>query len=575
MPARPALPVPQPRAAALSGWLRALLPALCAVLLLGLFSREIYDSDFWWHLRTGQYIVEQHALPIPDPFAWTTATAHDAYPGEARTRQFNLTHEWLAQVIFYAVWRAGGSAGMVAARALALTAFCGLVGLIAWRRRGSVYGALAATLAAASVAQAFALDRPYQFTWLLLAATLAILEFRRPLWLLPPLFAVWANCHSGYFLGWVVLGAWCAESIVPRRRDAALWIASLLSVLASALNPNGFGVFRTLLDYQGSYLTLRLLEWARPSLWPPSAFSVLLVVAASVLVWARRRVRIADWLIFAAFAAAALAAQRNTILVGLVAPITIAAYLPWKFRLPWVTHWVAPYALAALLAVGLGAGIARGSFFQWRTAEWKVPRGAADFLARHHVTQPMFNTYEYGGYLIWRLWPGQRTFIDGRALSESVFQDYARILYNHDASDGMPSGEDLLNRYGIQAIVMNTFEYTTGPVYLLAPALADPAQTTWKLVYNDPQALVFMRTPPPGVRPLNPLDVLTHMEDECGLHIEHEPESARCARSLGQIFTKVGDFSRARKWVGIYLEHPHAPDPEAEQAYQRLLNAGR
>jgi hypothetical protein len=225
--------------------------------------------------------------------------------------------------------------------------------------------------------------------------------------------------------------------------------------------------------------------------------------------------------------------------------------------------------------VGIGAGIARGSFYQWRAAEWKVPQGAADFLALHHVTQPMFNTYEYGGYLIWRLWPGQRTFIDGRALSESVFQDYARILYNHDASDGLPSGEDLLNRYGIQVIVMNTFEYASGLVYLLAPALADPAQTAWKLVFNDPQALVFMRTPPPGVQPLNSLDVLTHMEDECGLHIAHEPEATRCARSLGQIFTKVGDFSRARKWVGIYLEHPHAPDPEAEQAYQQLINPAR
>src|SRR6266446_6905479 len=99
MPARPALSVPQPFAPALSGGLRALLLALCAILLLGLFSQEIYDSDFWWHLRTGQYIVENHALPYADPFAWTTAGAHDAYPGEAGTRRFNLTHEWLAQVI--------------------------------------------------------------------------------------------------------------------------------------------------------------------------------------------------------------------------------------------------------------------------------------------------------------------------------------------------------------------------------------------------------------------------------------------------------------------------------------------
>ena len=163
--------------------------------------------------------MEKHALPFPDPFAWTTATAHDVYPGEARTRRFNLTHEWLAQVIFYAVWQVGGSAGIVAARAMTLTAFCALTGLIAFRRRGSFYGAIAAALAAACAAQGFALDRPYLFTWLLLAMTMAILEFRRGLWLLPPLFAVWANCHSGYFLGWVVLGAWCAESLVQRRRD--------------------------------------------------------------------------------------------------------------------------------------------------------------------------------------------------------------------------------------------------------------------------------------------------------------------------------------------------------------------
>ena len=65
---------------------------------------------------------------------------------------------------------------------------------------------------------------------------------------------MWANCHGGYFLGWVVLGAWCAQSLVERRRDATLWIVSGLSVLASGLNPNGFQIFRTLLDYQSSYL---------------------------------------------------------------------------------------------------------------------------------------------------------------------------------------------------------------------------------------------------------------------------------------------------------------------------------
>ena len=79
---------------------RLLLAAATAAFLLGLFSPEIYDTDFWWHLRTGQYIVETRSLPSPDPFAWTTAAARDIYPGESRTREFNLTHEWLAQASY-------------------------------------------------------------------------------------------------------------------------------------------------------------------------------------------------------------------------------------------------------------------------------------------------------------------------------------------------------------------------------------------------------------------------------------------------------------------------------------------
>ena len=122
---------------------------------------------------------------------------------------------------------------------------------------------------------------------------------------------------------------------------------------------------------------------------------------------------------------------------------------------------------------------------------------------------------------------------------------------------------------------MNTFEYANGLVYVLAPALADPQQTTWKLVYSDAQAVVLMRTPPPGVRPLDSLQVLTHMEAECELHITREPRLTRCARALGQVFAKIGDRKRARQWIGIYLDHPHTPDPEAEQAYQQLLGSGQ
>lgn len=557
------------------------LLALSAFLLLGIFSKEISDPDFWWHLRTGEYIATAHRLPVPDPFAYTTATSRPAYPGEERTRRFNLTHEWLAQVLMFAIYRGTGFGGIVLVRAAMLAALCGLAGAVAWWRRRSFYAALACAFLTASVAQEFAADRPYQVTWLLLACTIAILEVRRWMWLLPPLFLIWANCHGGYFLGWLVLGAYSAEAIFlglrkrPDSRARELWTVSALSIAVSGANPNGFQIVRTLMDYRASFMTRHLLEWARPQLWPPGAFSILLATAALVLLWARRRVRVVDWLLFTAFASAALTAQRNTILIGYLAPVLIVTYFPWTFRLSTATRNAAvPIAAALLVAGGLAAGLATGSFFQLRAAEWRYPAGAADFLLAHGITQPMFNTYEYGGYLIWRLAPRQRVFIDGRALSESLFMDYARILYNHDASDGK-SGQELLDQYGVQVIVMNTFEYGSGLVYVLAPALADPQQTTWKLVYSDAQALVLMRTPPPGVQPLDSMQVLTHMEAECELHITGDPRYTRCARALGQVFAKIGDRKRARQWIGIYLDHPHPPDLEAEQAYQQLLSSGQ
>jgi hypothetical protein len=550
--ARPALrpTAPQlPLSPVLSRWFPAVAALLAAILWMGWFTPEIYDSDFWWHLKTGQFLVEKRTLPVPDPFAYTTAGAAPAYAGETVTRYFNLTHEWLAQVLFYLVWRVAGFGGVVLFRALLLMAFSTLVGLVAWRRCGGYYRSLAAACAAAGMAIRFALDRPYLITFLLLAATILILESRRRLWLLPPLFLIWANCHGGYFLGWMVLAAYSAEALWLRFRGQPagdtrqLWMFSAASVLVSGINPNGFRILQVLSYYRNSNQTSKLMEWAPPRWLAFNEFTLLWLGAAILMLWAYRRVRMVDWLLFAAFAVAAFSAQRNTILVGLIAPIVIVSYFPWKRAIPPLLPFaVSTVAIVTAMAVSWGDG------FQFRAAEWRYPQGAADFLLAHHVSGRIFNTYEYGGYLIWRLWPEQRVFIDGRSLSESVFDDYGRILYNVEEA-GHKDAQQLLDQYGVQTIVMNTFEYSQGLVYRLAPALADPRQTEWKLAYEDPTAIVVMRHPPDGVAPLDSLRVLTHMEAECDLHLQHEPGLRMCARALSEVFRQIGDTGRAQKWA--------------------------
>jgi len=552
----PARALPRPLAFA--------LPALTAILLLGLFSTEIADPDFWWHLKTGQYIVTHHRLPLPDPFAYTTAGARPAYPGEETTRRFNLTHEWLAQAVWYLLYRMGGFPALVLWKALLLATLCALTGLVAGRRTGSWLWGIAAALAAASLAVEFAHDRPSILSYVFTAAFLAIFEGRRRLWLLPALALVWANCHGGFFLGWVVCAAYAAEALLRRLPDARrILAAGGLAVLLTGANPNGFSAISTMLRYRQSPMQATLIEWSRPDLWgPPYAFDILLYASALALLLSWKRVRPADWMLFAAFGAASLLAFRNVLLIGLFAPIPIAAYFPWKRRLP----VFAPYAAAAALALALAWGALRGSFFQLRAAEWRYPAGAAAFLTCNPISAPLFNTYEYGGYLIWK---GQRVFIDGRALSETVFQDYRWILA---APPATPARADILARYGIGAIVVNAFEYNSGVLYPLVFALVEPAAAeAWHLVYEDPQSMVFLRDVPPGIPILDRSRIPAHLEAECRLHVERDPEFSLCARTLGDLFLRAGDTLRARRWLAFYLDHPYAPDPEAQRRYLDLL----
>jgi len=557
---------PAPRTWSEPAWLRALVASLAALLLVGLFSTQADDSDLWWHLKTGQYILDHHALPSPDPFSYTSNTGAPAYPGEEITRQFNLTHEWLAQALLYALYSAGGFPAIILFRSLLLAAICGITGYLAARRAGSFYAGVAAALAVAPVGTSFTADRPPLLTFLLVAVFVLALELRRGLWLLPLLSLAWANAHGGFFLGWVVLAAYIAGA--PRERR--LWIVALLSVAASFLNPNHWRIIEVLQLYRQSALTRALVEWKPPHLFqPPYVFDVLLFGTAVALIVAWRKVRVSDWLLAIAFGIAALTAFRNILLFALLAPVLIATYFPWPWRWPRVTG----VAAAAVLAATFGTGLAQGRFFQLRAAEGPYPSGAAQFLIDHHITAPLFNLYEDGGYLIWRLWPQQRVFIDGRSLNESVYQDYRRILYNRGSDPGAMTGPraEALNRYGVGAIVLDSFQYFDGRQYPLAAALLAASNAEWKLVYQDAEWMVFLREPPAGMPVLATPNPLDRLESECLAHIEQTPKECACARTMGQLFLNARDRARALRMLGAYLSHPHPPDPEVERVYGRLL----
>jgi len=540
VPSMPAAPKPAQSPA----WLKPLILGLLALGLMAMYSGEISDPDTWIHLAVGKWMLAHHQLPIPDPFQWTTYLGKPLYPDEYFTRDFNLKHEWLGQIVFYLIWAAGGPVGMVLFRAACITAFCFVIGWVVWRRNGDFYAAVIAIAASAQLARMIATDRPFIVTYLLLTLELLILERRRALWLLVPMFVFWSNFHGGYFAGWILLGAYAGETILDRlrgkpqsdERQMLLWC--LLGFLAGAVNPTIFGIIPAMFAYRQSFMQNSLREWHVPALNQLSWYLVFLVGGLGVLIWQRGRARTADWLMFLAFAGFSLLAQRNVIFMAMVGPVIICSYLPRINAL---------FGGIALAVLGLFVVMNCGNAFQLRVASWKYPDGAIAFLKQHNVSAPMFNLYEWGGYLMWALWPQEKTFVDGRALNESVFRDYWDVAQNR------PNAQAVLDKYGVQVLLLEGFEYGTGNVYLLNAMLADPAQTKWKLVYQDKTAMVFMRTPPPGVEPLPPAQVFDSLEAQCNDHLQHEPDAPGCARTLGGfLYPRLNMTQKAAYWTQRY-----------------------
>ena len=75
-----------------------LFTVVLLMLLFAMTAREIIDPDFWWHLRAGQYIVENATIPHTDPFTFT-----------AQGKEW-IAHEWLSEVFMFGAYRLGGFA---------------------------------------------------------------------------------------------------------------------------------------------------------------------------------------------------------------------------------------------------------------------------------------------------------------------------------------------------------------------------------------------------------------------------------------------------------------------------------
>jgi len=381
------------------------------------------DPDTFWHLKAGEWIIAQGAVPHTDPFSHTRAGS----PWVA--------HEWLAEVAFALAFRGAGWTGVVVltAAAIAATFFQLSRHLGRWLPTGAV---LVLSLMAASCIAPVILARPHALALPFFEAWVAGLfiarsEGRAPSFWLLPVLCIWANLHGGYMLGIMLVFPLALEALLDptadRRRVTLRWGAFLLAALAaSALTPHGLAGLLFPFQLVGMSELGMIVEWRPTDFGTLQPLEIVLVAGLYVALTRGARLPLLRLLIMLGLLHMALAHTRHQALVGVILPLMLAG--PLSAALP-VRRTYDGGARWAGWGLGAACGIAVIRLLLPVTPDSNalVPASAVAHVPAALAAQPVFNDYSFGGYLIYA---GIRPFIDGRAdlYGPAFMQSYAAAV---------------------------------------------------------------------------------------------------------------------------------------------------
>ena len=463
------------------------------ILLLGLLAmtaRNAVDPDLWWHLRTGQWIMQTGHIPHTDPFSFTRA----GNPW--------VSHEWLSEVAFYEMWRYSGAAGLIIFSALVTTV--GFMVVYARCPAKPAGAAVAVAIAALAAAPAWGV-RPQMFTFALASLMLWLLERgeRRPwdmLWI-PPLFLLWLNLHAGFALGPALLLAWAIGLVWEMASGQTSWrevgpyLLRILLVLAACmalvpLNPSGTQLYRYPLDVlRSGGMRSFIVEWLPPDfhqlLYAPVLLIWMGLLVALARPGSRPRARVVVPLILT-FAAALDAVRHIPILALVATPVLAAIFCASASAEPTAPNSSSQYPLAfrgaVLLLLAIFAVVRWDNLLrrQSRVEVEHYPSRAVEFLDSSPQPGRLFVYYDWGGYAIWKLYPQYRVFVDGRA---DLYGDELLHQFQEMWQVRTDWRRDL-DSWGVQSVLVP-------PSSALSEALLlDP---NWRVNYQDSQAIVFLR----------------------------------------------------------------------------------
>jgi hypothetical protein len=466
----------------------------------------LVDGDTGWHIRTGEYILDSGHVPTRDLFSFSKPAGQW------------FAWEWLADVVFATLFRVSGLKGVVLLSGLLIAA----TGLLVFRRMmwhgANLFIALLISLLGVGTSSVHFLARPHVFTLFLLAITIWLLEHDRArpgrmVWLLVPITALWTNLHGGFMaliacLGLLAAGsaveAWLAHAGPDRwSRPLRYGILTLACSVATLLNPYGYHLHQHIVAYlRSDWIRKVVQEFQSPAFRSENMFhfEVLMFggVAVAAFLTSRRRIGEALWILF--WIHQSLGSVRHI-------PVFVIVATPWIAAE--VTHWWdawvcgrGPRSLPGTLD-GL-AGEYAGGFR--RTSAWvlapllilaplqaplkwpkdfpdvRFPVKMADRYGEQLTRERVFTSDQWADYLIFRFYPHQRVFFDGRSdfYGPEIGEQYIRAVQGHHDWDR------ILERHGF-TLALCPVEW---PVVSLLKRHAG-----WKLLTDDGKAALFVKVP--------------------------------------------------------------------------------
>jgi hypothetical protein len=412
------------------------------------------DCDTGWHIRTGEWIIANGWVPMRDIFSFSK-------PGSPW-----FAWEWLSDVLFARLNALGGLQAVVMFTVLMLSVTFGSLFLLV-RRKANPIVAIAVTILAAAGSSIHWLARPHLFTLLFLVLFYAALEQVKEgrthlmgvpiLGALPVATILWTNLHGGFFVGTLMILAYGGGEMLQlvfspkaeNRRPAWLkargyFLCGLACLAASLVNPYTYHLHVHMAQYlRDPWNSEHIMEFFSPSFHHPTAiyFEAMLAIAVAAAIWNLRQGRFTEALLVFVWAHGGLLAARNIpIFMIAAAPPVAAAIQQCLLRVPdlnvagWFraaagkfnqlaveteeTDSIGRLHLISILGLLLVAAMVYAPHPPKRfRAEFDptfYPAGALATL-RSDPGGRVFTNDEWGDYLIYRLYPAHKVFVDGRS----------------------------------------------------------------------------------------------------------------------------------------------------------------